>query len=119
MIKRKLEFENYKNCLEATQLANKVNHLEKSRIDIDSFKKGYKEFIRNNKLVLKTQKRFKSEKHNVFTENINKFALSSNADERMQSIDSIETDACGMNKVLVRGKEEIKCNNIIKRCTNN
>ena len=29
VIKRKLKFEDYKNCLEATQLENKVNHLEK------------------------------------------------------------------------------------------
>ena len=28
-IKRKLKFENYKNCLEATQFDNKINHLEK------------------------------------------------------------------------------------------
>ena len=27
-IKRKLKFENYKNCLEATQLENKINHLD-------------------------------------------------------------------------------------------
>ena len=29
VIKRKLKFENYKNCLEATQLENKINYLEK------------------------------------------------------------------------------------------
>ena len=33
----------------------------------------------------------------------------------MQSIDSIETYAYGITKDLVRKKEEIKCNNIIKR----
>ena len=38
---------------------------------------------------------FKSERH-VFTEEINKIALSSNNDKRMQSIDSIET--CIWNK---------------------
>ena len=27
--KRKLKFENYENCLESTQLENKINHLEK------------------------------------------------------------------------------------------
>ena len=32
VIKRKLKFENYKNCLEATQLENKINHLEKNQI---------------------------------------------------------------------------------------
>ena len=31
-----LKFEKYKNCLEATQLENKTNHLEESHIDIDS-----------------------------------------------------------------------------------
>ena len=35
VIKRKLNFENYKNCLRATQLENKINHLEKNKIDID------------------------------------------------------------------------------------
>ena len=30
IIKRKLKFENYKNCLKATQLANKKNRLEKN-----------------------------------------------------------------------------------------
>ena len=33
----------------------------------------------------------------------------------MQSIDSIETYAYGTNKYLVSKKEDIKCNNIIKR----
>ena len=47
--------------------------------------------MKNNKLILKTQKRFKSERNNVFTENNDKISLSSNDDKRMQSIDSIET----------------------------
>ena len=33
----------------------------------------------------------------------------------MQSIDSIETYAYGRSKNFVSDKEEIKCNNIIKR----
>ena len=35
VIKWKLKFENYKNCLETTQLDNKTKHLEKNRINID------------------------------------------------------------------------------------
>ena len=35
VIKRKLKFEDYKNCLEATQLENKINHLEKSETGAD------------------------------------------------------------------------------------
>ena len=39
-IKRKLKFENYKNCLRVTQLENKIKHLEKTKINIDSIKKS-------------------------------------------------------------------------------
>ena len=41
---------------------------------------------------------------NVFTEEINKIALSSNDDKRMQSIAPIETDAYGRSKDLVSEK---------------
>ena len=72
-MKRKLKFQE-----------NKMNL--KNKIDVDS----PKEFIKNNKLILKTQQRFKSKRHNVFTEEVNKIALSSSDDKRMQSIDLIE-----------------------------
>ena len=32
VIKRKLKIENYKNCIEAAQLENKINHLEKIKL---------------------------------------------------------------------------------------
>ena len=34
VIKRKRKFENYKSCFEATQLENKVNHLENKTLRI-------------------------------------------------------------------------------------
>ena len=46
------------------QLENKKNYLEKKKTDINSIK----ELIENNKTILKIQQRFKSEKHNIFTE---------------------------------------------------
>ena len=45
VIKGKLNFENYKNFLEATQLDNKFNYLEKNKTNIDSLKKDHKESI--------------------------------------------------------------------------
>ena len=59
-------------------------------------------------MILKTQQGFKSERHNVVTEEINKIALSWNDDKRMQSIDSIEDYAYGTSKDLVSEKEEIE-----------
>ena len=44
-------------------------------------------------------------------------ALSANSDKRIQSLDSIKTNAYGTSKNLVK-IEEIKCNNIIKNTRN-
>ena len=43
------------------------------------------------KVILRTQQRFKSERHNVFTEEFKNINLSSHDDKRMQSIGSLET----------------------------
>ena len=64
--------------------------------------------------------RCESERHNVFTEDINKIALSWNDYKnyyliiRMQLTDLIETYEYGTRKVLVNDKEEIKCSNLTK-----
>ena len=49
----------------------------------------YKDCSLNNEIILKSQQRFKSEAHNVYTEEINKIALSSNDDKRLQTFDRI------------------------------
>ena len=59
MIKRELKFNNYKDCL------------------------------LNDKVVLKSQQRFKSERHDEYTENVNKIALSSNDDKKLIALDKI------------------------------
>ena len=110
---KNLKCENYKYCFEATKLENK-KYLEKNKVKTDSLKKSHKEFIKNNKSISKTQERFKSERRNVFTEEVNKIALSSNDNKSMESVDSRETYAYGTTKDPVSEKEEIKCNSIIK-----
>ena len=47
----------------------------------------YKNSLLNNKIILKPQQRFKSELHNVHTEEINKIALSSSDNKRLQMFD--------------------------------
>ena len=98
VIKQKIKFENYKNCLEANQIENKTNDLEKNQIEIDHIKENHREFMKNNKSMLESQQKFKSERHNAISEEINKVALSLNDDKRMQSVDSIETYAYGTSK---------------------
>ena len=36
MYHKKLKFQDYKNCLEVPQIENKINHLEKNKIDVES-----------------------------------------------------------------------------------
>ena len=53
----------------------------------------------NNRAILKSQQRFKSEAHNVYTEEVNKIALSSNDDKRLYRL-MIELHHILMKQVL-------------------
>ena len=44
----------------------------------------------NDKVILKSQQRFKSDHHDVYTEQINKIALSSTDGKRLQTIDKLQ-----------------------------
>ena len=49
----------------------------------------YKKCLLNGEIILKSQQRFISKKHDVYTENINKIALSNNDDKRIVSLNKI------------------------------
>ena len=53
--------------------------------------KNYKDCLFNNKVILKSQQRFKIDHHNVHTEQINKITLSSNDGKRLQTFNKITT----------------------------
>ena len=63
--------------------------------------KNYKDCLLNNKIILQLQQRFKSDYHNAYTEQINKIALSSNGDKRLQIFDKIVTYPYGINAFKV------------------
>ena len=42
-------------------------------------------------IILRSQPRFKSDLHNVYTEEVNKIALNSNDDKRLQTFDGVTT----------------------------
>ena len=60
-------------------------------------KRILKNCLLNNKTILKSQQRFKSELHNVYTEESTKIALSCNDDKRLQTFDRITSYPYGSN----------------------
>ena len=54
----------------------------------------YKKCLLNDKVILKSQQRFISNKHDVYTENVNKIALSNNDDKRIVSSNKITSYPC-------------------------
>ena len=74
--------------------------------------KNYKDCLLNNKIILQSQQRFKSDHHNVYTEQIKKIALSSNDDKRLQTFNKITTYLYGTNAFKVCESEFRKSSKI-------
>ena len=61
----------------------KAKGTKKCVIKRDLMVKNYKDCLFNDKTIIKSQQRFKSDYHNVYTEQINKIALN---DKRLTNI---------------------------------
>ena len=61
-----------------------MNQLHKNKLDVDSLREFHKGFIKSNKLILKSQQRFRSKNHKKISEEVNKIALSAYYDKRIQ-----------------------------------
>ena len=62
---------------------------------------NYKDSLFNDKVIIRSQQRFRSYNHKVYTEEDNKIALSSNDDKRIQTFDKVTTYLYRKNVVKV------------------
>ena len=62
---------------------------------------NYKDCLFNNKTVFRSQERFKSYYHDVYTEEVNNIAVSSNDDKRLQISDKITTYPYGTSEMMM------------------
>ena len=74
---------------------------------------NYKDSLFSNKTIMRSQLRFKSYHHNVYTEEVNKIALNSSGNKRLQTLDGITTYPYGTNAFKVYESEMLskkRCN---------
>ena len=69
---------------------------------------NFKDCWSNNKNVYRSQERFKSYNHDVYTEEVNKIGLSNNDDKRLQTFDGITTYPYGTNAFKVCESEMLE-----------
>ena len=79
--------------------------------------KNYADALFNDEVIIRSQQRFRSDHHRVYTEEVNKIALSSNDDKRIQTYDKITTYPYGtnifkiyVNKMLLKNKFDDRIN---------
>ena len=68
---------------------------------------NYKDSLLNNETMSKSQLRFKSDHHNVYSEEVKKVALNSNDDKRLQTFDRVTTYSYGTNAFKVCESETL------------
>ena len=78
----------------------KTKGTKKCVIKNDLTFENYKELVLKNKILMRSELRFKRDHHNVYTEEVNKIAISSNDDRRLQTLDGITTYPYGTNGYL-------------------
>ena len=69
---------------------------------------NFKDCLSNNKNVYRSQQRFKSYNHDVYTEEVNKISLTGNDDKRLQTFDEITTYPYGTNAFKVCESEMLE-----------
>ena len=71
---------------------------------------NYKDSLFNDKTIIKSQQKFRSDHHKLYTEEVNKIALSSNDDKRLQTSDKVATYPYGTNAFKVCESEMLSKN---------
>ena len=72
--------------------------------------KNYADALFNDEVIIKSQQRFRSDHDKVYTEEVNKIALSSNGNKRIETFDKATTYPYGTNAFMVSENEMLSKN---------
>ena len=91
----------YTYLMEDDSEKKKAKGIKKCRIKRRLILENSKDWLLNNKTILKSQLRFKSDHDDMYTEEVNKIALNSNDDKRLETYDRVTTYPYGTNAFKV------------------
>ena len=74
---------------------------------------NYIDSLFKNKVLYRSQQRFRSDHHKVYTEEVNKIALTSNDDKSIQTFDKVTTYPYGTNAFMVCKNEMLLKNKFV------
>ena len=96
-----LRAKTYTYLMDEDSEKKKTKGIKKCIIKRRLMSENYKDSLFNDKTVLRSQLRFKSDHHNLYPEEVNKIALNINDDKRLQTFDRVTTYPYGTNAFKV------------------
>ena len=102
---RALRAKAYSHLMDDDKEKKKAKWMKKCVIKRRLMFENYKDSLFNNKTILKSQQRFKSNHRDVYTKEVNKIALRSNGHKRLQEFDRVTISPYWTNAFKVCGSE--------------
>ena len=91
----------YANRLDDDTEMKKAKGTKKDVVKREITFKNYMDCLFNNEVIIKSQQRFRCDHHGNYTEEVNKIALSSDDDKRLQTYDRMIAYPCGTPAIEV------------------
>ena len=97
----RLKAETYSYLIDDDSEVKKSKGTKKCVINWGIMFENYTDCLFNDKIILKSQQKFKSNHHKMYTEEVNKITLSSDDDKRLKTFNKVTTWPYGTNDLKV------------------
>ena len=97
----RLRAKTYSYLIDGDSEVKKPKGTKKCVINWGIMFENYTDCLFNDKIILKSQQKFKSNHHKMYTEEVNKITLSSDDDKRLKTFNKVTTGPYGTNDLKV------------------
>ena len=104
-----LRAKTYSYLMDDNSEVKKSQGTQKCVIKRKNMFENYTDCLFNNKIILKLQQRLKNYHHKVYTEDVNKIALSGDDDKRLKTFNRVTIYPYGSERMVVRDLFVKKC----------